>query len=87
MSKTAAKEVTEIDFAPPIAGAESAAVPAVVEAAQLPVATEAETLSQAIIRVASDPRVDIDKLERLIKMQENAQARSAPCASATRAGG
>jgi hypothetical protein len=75
VSKTAAKEVT-IDFAPPVAET-PAAVPAVVEAAQLPVATEAETLSQAIIRMASDPRVDIDKLERLIKMQDRAQERTA----------
>jgi hypothetical protein len=69
-------EATEINFAPPIAETPSA-VPAVVETAPLPAASEAETLSQAIIRMASDPRVDIDKLERLIKMQERAQDRVA----------
>lgn len=49
------------------------------EAAQPP-AEYAASLMEVITRAASDPAVDIDKLERLIAMQERIEARNAKAA-------
>jgi hypothetical protein len=72
MSKTATKELTDIEFAPP----SSAAVPAVVETAPppAPLAGDASPILGLIERASRDPNVDIDKMERLIAMHERVQA-------------
>lgn len=77
MTATQTKEpaTIDIDFTQP-----SAAVPAPVVPTEQAVATtapEGETLSQAIIRMASDPRVDIDKLKALLEMQKQLRAEQA----------
>lgn len=48
--------------------------------ASLPVADFSASLFDVIARAASDPTVDIDKMERLIAMQERVQARDAEMA-------
>jgi hypothetical protein len=50
------------------------------EPAQLPVASESTALLQVIYRAATDPSVDVDKMERLMKMHEAVMARNARAA-------
>lgn len=73
--QTKTEAVPEIEFAPPPVGAEVT----VAAAPQLPanLAPEAATIFQIIERAARDPGVDIDKMERLISMQERVQDRQA----------
>jgi hypothetical protein len=77
MSKTAAKELTDIEFTTP----STTSVPAVVEpvAATVPAVapTQDATILTIIERAARDPNVDIDKMERLIAMHERVQSKSA----------
>lgn len=47
---------------------------------QLPASTETATILQIIGRAASDPNVDIDKMERLLQMQERIMTRNAKAA-------
>lgn len=53
------------------------AVPAVKEQQALAVSTEAAALIQVISKAASDPAVDVNKLERLMEMHERITAREA----------
>jgi hypothetical protein len=73
-AKTA--EPTEIHFtAPPISTTtEGANVPAVQPESSPLQPLETATILQVIARVASDPAADINKMERLIAMQERMQA-------------
>lgn len=74
---TVTAEMPEIDFA---AGMPAAVqVPAVPSPPSLP-AVETGTLLQVISRVASDPTSNIEKMERLIAMQERMEARQAQVA-------
>lgn len=50
------------------------------EPAQLPAASESAALLQVIYRAATDPAVDVDKMERLMKMHEAIVARNAKAA-------
>lgn len=50
------------------------------EPAPLPVASESTALLQVIYRAATDPAVDVDKMERLMKMHEAVMARNARAA-------
>ncbi len=54
-----------------------AAVPQVQEQKALVVSTEAAALIEVISRAASDPTVDVNKLERLMEMHERITAREA----------
>lgn len=68
--------VTEIDFTTPVPQTADLPATRVDTHPALPQTQEA-TIFQVIARAASDPTVDIDKLERLIQMQASMQARQA----------
>lgn len=69
--------MTEIDFAQPSAGR----VPAAASAPLPPMpVVDADPVLQLIIRAASDPAVSMDKMERLLAMQERMEARQAQSA-------
>jgi hypothetical protein len=53
---------------------------AITKSPEQPVAEYGASLMEVIARAASDPSVDIDKMERLIAMQERIQARQAESA-------
>lgn len=73
MPDTISQTVTEIDFSQP-----AAATPMVpVSAPPAGIAPDANSMPSVIERMACDPAVDIDKLERLIAMHERMQARQA----------
>lgn len=67
--------IPEVDFTAPALAADNfpAEAPANLPATQ----DEPTTILNIIARAASDPRVDIDKLDRLLAMQERVQARNA----------
>lgn len=75
MTTKTAERVTEIEFAQPAA----AQMPAPIDQAPPPAIQPLEpvTILQVIARVASDPAADIEKMERLIAMQERMEARQA----------
>lgn len=73
MPDTRVAEVSEIEFTmPPIATGQ---VPA--PAPSLPSAPEPTTILNIIERASRDPAVDIDKLDRLLAMQERVQTKQA----------
>lgn len=75
MSKQA---VTEIDFGTSNPIVESPSnLPAPAPASATPGVVEPATILQVIARVANDPASDIEKMERLIAMQERMEARRA----------
>ncbi len=75
MPATKTLETTEIEFTPPVA---EAMVPVLrTEAAATIQPLEPATILQVIARVASDPASDIEKMERLIAMQERMESRQA----------
>lgn len=70
-------EAVEIDFTSPVRDT-APPVPALPQSAALPVeAPQEATMLNIIERAARDPSVDIDKLDRLLAMQERVQAKSA----------
>lgn len=69
---------TEIEFdSPPVAAAIVVPEPAAAVPAPANLTPDAAAIFQIISRAASDPSVDIDKMERLIAMQERMQAKDA----------
>jgi hypothetical protein len=71
---TVTAELTEIDFAQPSAGR----VPAAASAPLPPMpVVDADPVLQLIIRAASDPAVSMDKMERLLAMQDQRRAQQA----------
>lgn len=73
MPDTAISEVTEIDFAQP-----TTLPPAVVEHdPPAPLPSSGDPFLMMIERAASDPRVDIDKMDRLLQMKERRDAKAA----------
>ncbi len=77
MPDTAISEVTEIDFAQPLP--DDMKIPAVAQhqPPMVPVSTGGDPFLAMIERAATDPRVDIDKMERLLQMKERRDAQEA----------
>lgn len=77
MPDTAVSEVTEIDFTPPV----QSTAPAVrAELPPAPIPPGGDPFLAMIERAASDPRVDIDKMERLFRMKMEHDANKAKAA-------
>lgn len=71
MPDTRVAEVSEIEFTMPPPAAQ---VPAVAPPPSLPSSPEPTTILNIIERASRDPAVDIDKLDRLLAMQERVEA-------------
>ena len=74
MPDTTVADVTEIEFTSPVQST-APAVRAELPAAQIP--TGGDPFLMMIERAASDPRVDIDKMDRLLQMKERRDAQAA----------
>ncbi|HEY1034970.1 MAG TPA: ERF family protein [Pseudoxanthomonas sp.] len=77
MPDTAVSETIEIDFARPLPDDLNVPVPGVPPHQAVAVPTSGDPFLMMIERAASDPRVDIDKMDRLLQMKERRDAKEA----------
>lgn len=77
MPDTAVTDAIEIDFAQPGAGGMVQSSPSTTYPAAAPIPTGGDPFLAMIERAASDPRVDIDKMDRLLQMKERRDAKEA----------